>query len=231
VTCDPAGDAAFTALFDPGRAWTSGGAEPCLRPGLYDFGLGNLIHRPAGERDCLVDWEWTFDAPVPAAFVRFVLVRNTADYLQPLIRALTSPRLPGRIFVDDAVIPERWAELAGLTPDTVRRFVAYEAAFQQYLHVMHRPMEAHVLHADPERVTERRDVNAALLAERLRAEADAERARADELAQAVRDRDDQLAWAARRLSDLSGVRHSARHLAGLVRERVRGARRSSAPRG
>lgn len=213
---DPYEHGDFAAFFDPGRTWRTGEREHCLVPGLYDFGLGNVIRPSRGGLPVLVDWEWTFDFPVPVAFVRFVIVRNSADYLQPLLRALASPRLAARIFLDDALVPEPWARAAALDPATIARFVAWEAAFQDRVHLVHRPFTEHVIASEPERVASRRDENAGMLVARLMTALDIERARADELQRAVADRDGQLAWAARQLSDLSGVRHSAAHLARLV---------------
>ncbi len=85
----------FAAVFDPAGAWSPGGLEPCLVPGIYDFGLGNLVRPAAGGPRVLVNWEWVFPWPVPLAFAQYVVVRHSAEYLQTLLRALTSECLPG----------------------------------------------------------------------------------------------------------------------------------------
>jgi hypothetical protein len=224
VLADPHDHAGFAAAFDPDDRAGRLGAEPCILPGLYDFGLGNLVTPADGGPRVLVDWEWTLPWPMPVAFVRFVVVRNAAEYLQPLIRALTSDALPGLVFFDDVVIPEAWAVAAGLDPHAVRRFVAFEAAFQGWIHVMHRPVDQYVIHDEPRRITCRQDENATLLAERLGSELAAERREARVLREQLATRDIELLNTRRVLSDLDGVRFSVRHLRTLLVRRFRGRR-------
>jgi hypothetical protein len=220
VLADPHDDEGFAAAFDPdGRAGRAG-VERCLMPGLYDFGLGNLVSPRDGGRRVLVDWEWTFPWPVPVAFVRFAVVRNAAEYLQPIIRALTGDALPGLIFFDDVVIPEGWALAAGLDPAGVRRLLAFETAFQDWIHVMHRPLELYEVHTEPRRVTRRQDENATLLSERLRSQLSGEGRTADRLRAQLAARDVELVNARRILADLDGVRYAARHLRELLRRRL-----------
>jgi hypothetical protein len=220
VAADPHDDAGFVAAFDGDGLAGRRGAEPCIVPGLYDFGLGNLLTPRDGGRRVLVDWEWTLPWPVPVAFVRFAIVRNAAEYLQPLIQALTSDALPGLILFDDIVIPEGWARSAGIEHADVRRFLALEAAFQDWIHLMHRPLDQYVVHPEPRRVTSRQDENAALLAERLEAQVAAQRREVDGLRERLATRDLELVNARRVLSDLDGVRYSARHLRELLGRRL-----------
>jgi hypothetical protein len=212
----------FVAAFDPERRARGAPIETCLLPGLYDFGLGNLVISPGASQRIVVDWEWTFPWPVPLAFVGFVSIRNAAEYLQPLIRALTSEALPGLIFYDDVVIPEGWAQAAGLDRAGVRRFLALEASFQDWLHVMHHPFERYDIHPDPRRVTRRQDENAALLVNRLETELAATRAIADAALEQARAKDTELVASRRIQADLSGLRYSAAHLRRLVVRRLRG---------
>jgi hypothetical protein len=218
---DPHGHEGFRAVFDPDDRAGRHGAERCLLPGLYDFGLGNLIipADPAAPR-VLVDWEWTFPFPVPAAFVAWVVVRNTAEYLQPAIRALCGPELPGLIYFDDVVIPEGWARAAGLDVAAVARFLALETAIQSWIHVCHRPLERFAIHPEPRRVDARRDENATLLTARLRAEAAAAAEERDALARTVAEQDAELAAQRRLLADIGGVKYATRHTLRLVRRRL-----------
>lgn len=195
---DPYDDARFGQLFDPGERWRTGLPEHCLLPGGYDFALSNVVW--ASDGPVLVDWEWWFPFAVPSAFTRWIVVRWTAEYLQPLVRALCSQRLPCVVLYDDVAIPEAWAAAAAVAPPDVGRFLSWECALQDDIHVIHRPFETFQVHVRPERVCHRLDDNATSLVRRL----DGER------------------WAAeRRLADLNGLKESSRHLAALLRERVR----------
>jgi hypothetical protein len=218
VDADPSADEGFRAIFG-GDA--GGPVERCLLPGLYDFGLGNLVipADPAAPR-VLVDWEWTFPFPVPAAFVAWVMVRNTAEYLQPAIRAVCGPELPGLIYFDDVVIPEGWARAAGLDAAAVARFLALETAIQGWIHISHRPLERFAIHPEPRRVDARRDENATLLAARLRAEAAAAAEERDALARRVAEQEAELTAQRRVLADIDGVKYATRHTLRLVRRRL-----------
>jgi hypothetical protein len=217
---NPYDDERYVAALDPERRALGDGPERCLLPGLYDFGLGNLVVPDGGGPRVVVDWEWTTPWPVPAAFVGFVCVRNTAEYLQPMIRALTSAAFPGLVFFDDIIIPEAWARAAGLDATTVARFLAMEVSLQRWIHITHRPLERFVLHAEPKRVTERADENAALLAGRLRAELADERAQADALRGQALALEAELHAGRRMLADLGGARYATRHVARLLRDRL-----------
>lgn len=223
---DPGTHPGFCEVFGKGAA----GPELCVVPGLYDFGLDNLVFGSHDQPPVLVDFEWAFPFVVPRKFVRWVGVRHTAEYLQPLVRALTSPALPGVVLFDDVVIPERWLIEAALDPADTRRFLAWECAFQGWLHIVHRRFDQHVVHENPGRVDARVDENAAGLLGRLEnqmlAAGDEVRGLEHELEVArVEAREAQ-----RRLAELAGIRRSAVNLGRLVARKVRRGERTAAGR-
>lgn len=223
VDADPAAAEGFRAIFDPDGAAPAGtGSERCLLPGLYDFGLGNLvIPADPGSPRVLVDWEWTFPFPVPVAFVAWVAIRNTAEYLQPMIRALCGTELPGLVFFDDVVVPAGWAAAGQFDPASVARFLALEVSIQRWIHVTHRPLDRYRVHPEPLPASERRDENATLLVARLERELAAARDERDVLRQRLDDAEVDLINQRRVLDDLDGIKFASKHVLRLARRRMR----------
>jgi len=107
----------------------------CLSRGPLDLTCRNILID--GQRWLVLDNEWSFDFPVPAAFILFRAVMEMAIAFQPLIRKNSSKSNPAAgIFARNLCTyyaPAAWVENLCNNEVGLRRLLYWEAGFQRYV--------------------------------------------------------------------------------------------------
>lgn len=105
----------------------------CLCRGLFDLTPRNIL--VDGERWIVIDSEWSFDFPVPVAFILFRAIKETADELQCEIRRHTGESRPSTgIFARDLrtyYFPQEWIKYISDTNASFAQMLKWELGFRR----------------------------------------------------------------------------------------------------
>jgi len=118
-----------------GNANFSNQKMDCLSRGVLDLIPRNILVN--GERWIVIDNEWSFDFPVPIAFVLFRAIRGLAISLQIDIRKATCMANPAigmfNLGFSTYYVPVSWAEYIGDDHMVISQMHQWEMEFQRYL--------------------------------------------------------------------------------------------------
>jgi hypothetical protein len=107
----------------------------CLCRGLLDLTPRNILVN--GERWIAIDFEWSFDFPIPVAFVLFRAIKETVTTLQYEIRKHTSKTRPAiGIFAQGLrtyFLPQDWVKYISDTNISFAQMLRWELGFRQYI--------------------------------------------------------------------------------------------------
>jgi hypothetical protein len=123
----------FLKIFDPNKQLNYK-KEECLKIGLLDLNLDNLIFDKKNKKLFLFDWEWFFDFPLSKEFLIFRSVLYLCAHLQLIIKTYCSENFPCVEILRDFYIPEIFfEEINFLTPEKIEKFLIWENNFQNYV--------------------------------------------------------------------------------------------------
>jgi len=107
----------------------------CLCRGLLDLTPRNILVN--GEQWIVIDSEWSFDFPVPVAFVLFRAIKEAAVELQYEIRKHTSKTRPAvGIFAKGLrtyFLPQDWVKYISDTNISFAQMLRWELGFRRYI--------------------------------------------------------------------------------------------------
>jgi hypothetical protein len=107
----------------------------CLCRGLLDLTPRNILIN--GEQWIVIDSEWSFDFPIPVAFVLFRAIKETVVELQYEIRRHTGKTRPAiGIFarvLRTYYFPQDWVKYISDTNTSFAQMLKWELGFHQYI--------------------------------------------------------------------------------------------------
>jgi hypothetical protein len=107
----------------------------CLCCGLLDLTPRNILVN--GERWVAVDFEWSFDFPIPVVFLLFRAIKETATELQYEIRRHTEKLRPSiGIFARGLrtyYFPQSWVKYISHTNVSLAQMLKWELGFRRYI--------------------------------------------------------------------------------------------------
>jgi len=107
----------------------------CLHRGLLDLTPRNILVN--GEHWIAIDFEWSFDFPIPVVFLLSRAIKETAVELQYEIRKHTSKTRPAiGIFAQGLrtyFLPQEWVKYISDTNISFAQMLRWELGFRQYI--------------------------------------------------------------------------------------------------
>jgi hypothetical protein len=107
----------------------------CLCRGLLDLTPRNILVN--GEHWIAIDFEWSFDFPIPVVFLLFRAIKETVTELQYEIRRHTSKTRPAiGIFAQGLrtyFLPQDWVKYISDTNTSFAQMLKWELGFRQYI--------------------------------------------------------------------------------------------------
>jgi hypothetical protein len=107
----------------------------CLCRGLLDLTPRNILVN--GEHWTAIDFEWSFDFPIPVAFLLFRAIRETVMALQYQIRKHTSKTRPAVGILAQGLrthyFPQSWVKYISDTNISFAQMLRWELCFHQYI--------------------------------------------------------------------------------------------------
>lgn len=107
----------------------------CLCRGLLDLTPRNILVN--GERWIAIDFEWSFDFPIPVAFVLFRAIKETVTNLQYEIRRHTGKTRPAvGIFAQGLrtyYFPQNWVKYISVSNISFAQMLRWELGFCRYV--------------------------------------------------------------------------------------------------
>jgi hypothetical protein len=107
----------------------------CLCRGLLDLTPRNILVN--GKRCIVIDSEWSFDFPVPVAFILFRAMKEITTHLQYEIRLHTGKTRPAvGIFAQGLrtyYLPQDWVKYISNTNISFTQMLRWEMSFRRYI--------------------------------------------------------------------------------------------------
>jgi hypothetical protein len=145
VKISPYKNKAFVKLFDPRKSYIQDKEEFCLDQSILDYNLDNLLLDENKNKLCLIDWEWTFDFPLPKNYVIFRSIFYLSSRLQSIITTFCSADFPCYEILNNFFVPKIWWNLLTFSQKDVERFLFYENSFQNSVNIIKQEFKKEII--------------------------------------------------------------------------------------
>lgn len=130
IEIDPYKNEQFVKRFDPLKRYQKNIKETCLKSGILDLNLDNILFNAKNKKKYLIDWEWVFNFPIPKEFILFRSLFYLSNKLQSLITTFCCADFPCYEIFNSFYIPKVWFDLFSFTSHDIEKFLFYESNFQ-----------------------------------------------------------------------------------------------------